>query len=158
MTTPAINMPRQPKDYSRWRNSAYRDLCKESIRAVLDGWMEIPVAADRARINAFLLQARRRNEISRYEYDEGLSPDIIARECDDDDHAGRLAVVEASITFNRDDLEKAARRAAIIARVAGVPTDAFLATHHEWPPEIEAIAQQLGVSIVRYESEEHGDE
>ena len=66
--------------------------------------------------------------------------------------------MEATITFNRDDLEKAARRAAVIARVAGVPTDAFLATHHEWPPEIEAIAQQLGVSIIRYESEEHGDE
>ena len=154
-----IDMTRRLWGHSgRLRGASYEELCRDRIGVILDGWLDGPVVADRERIKALLLQARRRNEISRYEYDEGLSPDIIARECDDEDHAGRLAVVEASITFNRDDLEKAARRAAIIARVAGVPTDAFLATHHEWPPEIEAIARQLGVSIIRYESEEHGDE
>ena len=139
----------------RLRGSSYEALCRDRIGVILDGWLDGPVVADRERIKTLLLQARRRNEISRYEYDEGLSPDIIARECDDDDHTGRLAIVEASITFNRDDLEKAARRAAIISRVAGVPTDAFLATHYEWPPEVDAIAQQLGINIIRYESEEH---
>ena len=142
----------------RLRGSSYEDLCRDHIGVILDGWLDGPVVADRERIKTFLLQARRRNEISREEYREGLSPDIIARECDDDDHTGRLAIVEASITFNRDDLEKAARRAAIISRVAGVPTAAFLATHYEWPPEVDAIAQQLGINIIRYESEEHSYE
>ena len=154
-----IDMTRRLWGHSgRLRGASYEELCRDRIGVILDGWLDGPVVADRERIKSFLLQARRRNEISRYEYDEGLSPDIIARECDDDDHAGRLAIVEASITFNRDDIEKAARRAAIISRVAGVPTDAFLATHHEWPPEIDAIARQLGVGVIRYESEEHGDE
>ena len=154
-----IDMTRRLWGHSgRLRGASYEELCRDRIGVILDGWLDGPVVADRERIKSFLLQARRRNEISRYEYDEGLSPDIIARECDDEDHAGRLAIVEASITFNRDDIAKAARRAAIISRVAGVPTDAFLATHHEWPPEIDAIARQLGVSIIRYESEDHGDE
>ena len=154
-----IDMTRRLWGHSgRLRGASYEELCRDRIGVILDGWLDGPVVADRERIKSLLLQARRRNEISRYEYNEGLSPDIIARECDDEDHAGRLAIVEASITFNRDDIAKAARRAAIISRVAGVPTDAFLATHHEWPPEIDAIARQLGVSIIRYESEDHGDD
>ena len=96
-----------------------------------------------------------RNQDSTYEYEEGLSADIVAREYDDTDYTRRLAVVAASITFNRDDLEKAARRAAIISRVAGVPTTAFLATHYECPPEVDEIARQLDINIIRYESEEH---
>ena len=77
---------------------------------------------------------------------------------DDETHAERLAVVEASVTFNRRDLENAARRAAIIARVTGVLTDGFVATHYEWPDDVGEAAEQLGVTIIRRESEEHADD
>ena len=70
-------------------------------------------------------------------------------------HSGPLFVGEELFTFNRADLETAARRAAIIARVTGVPTVAFLAVHCGWPAEADEVARQLGVTIVRYQSDEY---
>ena len=76
--------------------------------------------------------------------------DIIARAENDDETTGTLAVLEATITFNREDLETASRRADIIARVAGVPADAYIVTHHDWPAEMDAAARALGVTIISY--------
>ena len=139
----------------RLRGLSYEDSCRYYIGVILDGYLEGPVLADRELINNQLRKARRNDLISRQEYEHGLSPDIIARAEDDESHAERLAVVEASVTFNRRDLENAARRAAIIARVTGVPTEAFVATHYEWPNDMVTAAEQLGVTIIRRESEEH---
>ena len=133
------------------RGKSYEEACRDKIGAILDGFLDGPVLADRDALKHLLLQARRRDEISRYEYLQALSVDIVAREVDDEEQTGRLAVVEVSVSFNRDDLETAARRAEIIRRVAGVRTDAFVATHQGWPDEINAIARQLGVAIIRHE-------
>ena len=135
----------------RMRGLSYEDACRDKIGAILDGYLDGAVPADRHALQRILVQARRRDEISRYEYLQALNVDIVAREIDDDEQTGRLAVVEASVSFNRGDLETAARRAEIIRRVAGVRTDAFVATHQEWPDEVNAIARQLGVTIVRHE-------
>ena len=140
---------------SRMRGLSYEDSCRYYIGVILDGFLDGPVLADRELINAQLLKARRNDLISRPEYEHGLSPDIIAGAQDDVSHSERLAVVEASVTFNRRDLENAASRAAIIGRGTGVRTDAFLATHYPWPDDIGEVAQQLGVTIIRQESEEH---
>lgn len=142
----------------RLRGISYEDLCRRVIGVILDGWLDGPVLADLERINLQLLRARRNGDISRDEYNHGLLPDIIAREYDDENQTGRLAVVEATVTFNRGDLEIAARRAAIIAKATGQRVDAFIATHHEWPPAMDAVARQLGVAIIRYESPEHADD
>lgn len=142
----------------RVRGLTYEDSCRYYIGVILDGYLVSPVLANRELINDQLRKARRDNRISREEYDHGLSPDIIAREEDDEGHAGRLAVVEASVTFNRRDLETAANRAAIIANVTGVPTAAFVATHYTWPSEMSSVAQQLGVTIIRRVSDAHADE
>ena len=139
----------------RLRGLSYEDSCRYYIGVILDGFLDGPVLADRELINNQLLKARRNDLISRPEYEHGLSPDIIARAEDDKSQTERLAVVEASVTFNRRDLENAAQRAAIIARVTGVRTDAFVATHYQWPDEIGTEAEQLGVTIIRRESEEH---
>lgn len=61
----------------------------------------------------------------------------------------------ALLTFSRADLETAARRAAVIARVTGVPAVAFVAAHCGWPAEADEVARQLGVTIVRYKSDEY---
>ena len=135
----------------RMRGLSYEDACRDKIGAILDGYLDGAVPADRHALQRILVQARRRDEISRYEYLQALNVDIVAREIDDEEQTGRLAVVEASVSFNRGDLETAARRAEIIRRVAGVRTDAFVATHQEWPDEVNAIARQLGVTIVRHE-------
>ena len=139
----------------RMRGLSYEDLCRYYIGVILDGYLDGPVLADRELINNQLRKARRNDLISRQEFEHGLSPDIIARAEDDENHAERLAVVEASVTFNRRDLENAARRAAIIARVTGVLTQAFITTHYEWPDDVGEVAEQLGVTIIRRESEEH---
>ena len=85
----------------------YEDRCRNEIAAILDGWLKCAVIADRDMVQQSLLQARTGGLISREDYLDGLRPDIIAREMDDTEQTGRLAVVEASITFNRNDLEHA---------------------------------------------------
>lgn len=142
----------------RMRGLSYEDSCRYYIGVILDRYLDGPVLADRELINNQLRQARRNDLINRQEYEHGLSPDIIARAEDDEAHSERLAVVEASVTFNQRDLENAAQRAAVLAKVTGVRTDAYVATHYEWPDDISAVAERLGVTIIRRESEEHADD
>ena len=142
----------------RLTGQAYEDRCRYNIGVILDGWLDGPVVADRARINAKLLDARRNGAISREEYQHGLNPDIIACGVEDTDQSGFLAIVEASVTFNQDDLETAARRTAVIAKVTGTSTAAFMATHFDWPDEVNAVARQLGVTIIRFEDPEFVDD
>ncbi len=141
----------------RLTGNAYEDKCRDQIGVILDGWLDGPVIADRGLINVRLLEARQNNAITREEYLDGLRPDIIAREVADIGHTGRLAIVEASVTFNRGDLEHAARRSAIIERVIGVGTAAFVATHSGWPDEVNEVARQLGVTIIRHEDPDFAD-
>ena len=137
--------------------NTYEDLCRREIGVILDGWLKAPVLADREVINAKLLRARESGAISREDYLNGLRPDVIARTNADTDHTGPLAIVEVSVTFNRNDLENAARRAAIISGVTGNSVTAFVATHDDWPDEVDTVAGALGVNIIRHEDPDHVD-
>ena len=155
LTANTVSTRRLEGHMGRMRGLSYEDSCRYYIGVILDGYLDGPVLADRERINVQLRKARRNDDISRAEYEHGLSPDIIARAEDDLNQNDLLAVVEASITFNRRDLENAAQRAAIIAKVTGVRTAAFVATHYPWPEDMDAAAEQLGVTVIQRESEEH---
>ena len=133
------------------RGDSYELKCAEQIDAVLDGHLSSAVLADRERVNTLLRNARRTGLISREELQDGYNVDIMARPYDDAAETDILAVVEASITFNRQDLETVTRRAALIGRITGVVTAAYLVTHHDWPTDMDTIARELGVTIVQYQ-------
>ena len=147
------------RDIAYWDAVAYADYCRDEIGIILDQCPLLAVLADRERIKGQLLQARGDGLITRDEFLDGLYADIIARDIADNDHADLLLVGECSITFNRGDLETAARRAAVIARVTGVRTQAFMVTHYgDWPEEIAETARQLNVAIIWHQSPDHGDD
>ena len=139
------------------RGESYEDLCRQEIEAILDGWLERAVLADRDHINNLLGEHRHRDLISRQDFLEGLRPDIIARAKSDASESLLLAVVEVSITFNRDDLATAARRARIVSEATGVPAQAFVVTHHPWPADVNDVARQLDVTIIRHEAPQYAD-
>ena len=139
------------------RGNSYEDLCRKEIAAILDGWLERAVLADREHLNERLSERRHRDLLSRQDFLEGLRPDIIARAKTDTSESLLFAVVEVSITFNRNDLEAAARRAGIISDATDVPANAFLVTHHAWPDEMNAVARQLSVTIIRHEAPQYAD-
>ena len=132
------------------RGDSYENKCAEEIEGILDGYLRNAVPADRERITAAFRDARGSNLITRDEFLDHYRPDIIARADHDDGETEGLAIVEVSLTFNRDDLEAASRRAELIGRVAGVPTAAYLVTHHEWPAEMDTAARDLGVTVIRH--------
>ena len=135
----------------RLRGNSYEDVCRYEIFGVMDGWLEKPMVADREPIVERLREARHAGLITRNEYLDALRPDIIARAGDDEDCTGLIAVAEASVTCNRRDLETAARRAELIARVAGVTTGAFVVTNHQWPDALDEAARELGVNLILHE-------
>ena len=132
------------------RGEAYEDACAAEIIGILDGYMDEAVLADREKIRGPFLGARRNGLISREQFLDGNRPDIIARAGQDTEETGALAVVEVSITFNREDLENAARRAELIGRVTGIPTAAYLVTLYDWPVEMDTAARDLGVTVIQH--------
>ena len=158
LTENTVSTKRMEGHVGRLRGHSYENLCANEIGVVLDGWIDRPVLANREQISSLLRHARWRNEISRDEYLDGLRPDVIAHETVGKSKPAHYAVVEASITFNRRDLENASRRAAVIAKVTGARTDAFVATHSgDWPQDIDHDAQSLGVTIIRHEAPEYSE-
>ncbi len=133
----------------RFRGETYEKRCVEKIDELLADHFGYAQLLDREPINRQLAQVRQNGTISRQEYLDGRNVDIIAHDTFAYDGERRWAVVEVSITFNRNDLENAARRSAIIAHVFGVQTQAFVVTHSPWPDDVNAIAEQIGVTIVR---------
>ena len=138
--------------------ASYEDFCRRSIGIILDGFLERPALADWELVNDQLREMRHHGLITRAEYEDGMSADIIACAKATVAQPDMLFVGEVSITFNRGDLETAARRAALIGRAVGVPTFAFLVTNYGWPDEADAVARQLGVTIIRHESDKHTDD
>ena len=134
----------------RLRGGTYESQCAAAIDAILVDHFHHAVEADRETVISRMVQARHDRLISREEYLDARNVDIIAHEKPAQGVAEHLAAVEVTITFNRDDLETAARRAAIIGRVFGLRTDAFVATNGAWPDEVDEVALQLGVTIVRH--------
>ena len=138
--------------------ASYEDFCRQKIGIILDGLLERPALADWELVNDQLREMRHHGLITRAEYEDGMSADIIACAKAAVAQPDMLFVGEVSITFNRGDLETAARRAALIGRAVGVPTFAFLVTNYGWPDEADAVARQLGVTIIRHESDKHTDD
>ena len=131
------------------RGEAYEKRCAEQIDAALIDHFDFAVLADRTSINRQLVRARRGGLLTREEYEGGRNVDIIAQEQSEGETPSRLAAIEVSVTFNDDDLQNAAQRAATIARVTGIPTGAFLITRNTWPETVTTMAAQSGVTIVR---------
>lgn len=131
------------------RGESYERRCAEQIDAALFDHFDFAVLADRTSINRQLVQARRSGLLTREEYEGGINVDIIAQEQAEGETPSRLAAIEVSVTFNEDDLNNAAERAATIARITGIPTGAFLITRNTWPETVAAVAAQSGVTIVR---------
>ena len=136
--------------------ASYEDRCRAEIAGILDDRFDQPVIANRDSINERLLEERHGRRITREEYLDGLRPDIIACAGDDNEQTGLHAVIEASVTFNQADLRNAARRAEVIGRVMGFETAAFVVTNSDWPPDVDELAQQLGVTIIHHASPDHG--
>ena len=135
--------------------ASYEDLCRAEIAGILDDRFDKPVIANRDWINERLLAEGHGRRITREEYLDGLRPDIIACGADDNGETGLHAVIEASVTFNQADLRNAARRAGLISRVMGFETAAFVVTNSDWPPDVDELAQQLGVTIIHHTSPDH---
>ena len=134
----------------RFRGETYERKCAEKIDSILVDHFRYAVEYDRTALTDRLVQARHDRLLTSEEYQDARNVDIVAYEKPAPGVADHLAVVEVSITFNRDDLETAARRAAIIGRVFGLRTDAFVATNGPWPEEVNEVARQLQVTVVRY--------
>lgn len=128
---------------------AYEKRCAEQIDAALFDHFDFAILADRTSINRQLIQARRTGLLTREEYEGGRNVDIIAQEQTEGETPSRLAAIEVSVTFNEDDLKNTAERAAIIARITGIPTGAFLITRNAWPETVATMAAQSGVTILR---------
>ena len=131
------------------RGEAYERRCAEQVDAALFDHFDFAVLADRTSINRQLARARRSGLLTREEYEGGRNVDIIAQEQSEGETPSRLAAIEVSVTFNADDLKNAAQRAATIARITGIPTEAFLITRNTWPETVTNMAAQSGVTIVR---------
>lgn len=58
------------------------------------------------------------------------------------------ALGETSITLRRDDITRAAERAALLAKATGATTHAFAIGAEEPAPEHRALAQQMDVTII----------
>lgn len=141
-----------------WDNLDYAKQCREEIGAVLDDLSVLGVLADWERITAQLARAFDDNLITRDEWLDGQRAKIVARDYDDVDESALLLVGEASITVKQDDVENACRRAKVIEQATGIKTQAFVVAHYAWPAEIAAIAGQLWVAIIQYDSIYHTDE
>ena len=134
----------------RFRGETYERKCAEKIDSILVDHFRYAVEYDQTALTERLVHARHDRLLTNAEYQDARNVDIVAHEKPALGVAEHLAVVEVSITFNRDVLETAARRAAIISRVFGLRTDAFVATNGHWPEEVNEVARQLQVTIVRY--------
>ena len=94
-----------------------------------------------------LQEARRQGVIAEQEYQDVLAADLL--------WGGRLrssgeaivVVLEASWTVGTTDVERAARRAAVVRR-AGLRALA-VAAGQEWPPNVQAEASDAGVAMVQ---------
>ena len=132
------------------RGESYERRCSERIGEVLVDYFDHAALADRIPIIRRMQEARRNGIITRREYESARNVDIIAQEAVGGDSPERLAVVEATITFNRGDLQNAAERAELIGRLTGIPTAAFTVTREDWPEAANETAGELGVTIIQF--------
>ncbi len=129
----------------------YEQNCSEQIELVMvDHFADISLT-DRSSINNLLLQARRDGRLTRQQFDQGRVIDIIGQGTPLGEQSEVQAVVEVSVTINEQDIHNARRRAILLQDLTGVNTRAFCVANARWSDELEDEADQLGVTLIRYE-------
>ena len=129
----------------------YEQQCSEEIELVMvDLFADIGLA-DRSDINNLLLQARRDGRLTRHQFDQGRVIDIIGRGTPIGGQSEVQAVVEVSVTINEQDVHNARRRAVLLQNLTGVNPRAFCVANAPWSHELDDEADQLGVTLIRYE-------
>ena len=133
-------------------NKSYAAKCACHVTAILDCHVGpgLAVLVEREHVRDAFSAARSRGLISRDELIDSYGVGVVARSYDDDAITGLLSVVEVAVVFGRRDLEDAARHAAMVGRVTGNDTTAYLVTMRDWTAEEEAAARELGVTIIRH--------
>ena len=133
------------------RGHSYEQNCSEQIELVMvDHFADIALT-DRSTINNLLLQARRDGRLTRQQFDQGRVIDIIGRGMPIGEQSEVQAVVEVSVTINEQDIHNARRRAILLQNLTGVSTRAFCVANALWSDELDDEADQLGVTLIRYE-------
>ena len=132
--------------------------CADSITVILIDRFRNPVRIERQQFHNSMAELRHNGFISREDFVQVCATDIVACELNPDGSIAKYAVIEASITVNANDIATAARRAAILRRASGIPTEAFFATHHDWPAALAAFALARGVTIIKHEAKHYVSE
>ena len=94
-----------------------------------------------------LQEARRRGVIAEQEYQDVLAADLLWGGQLRTSREAIVVVLEASWAVGTTDVERAARRAAVV-RSAGLRALA-VAAGQEWPPNVQAEASDAGVAMVQ---------
>lgn len=126
--------------------------CADSITVILIDRFRNPVRIERQQFHNSMAELRHSGLISREDFVQVCAADIVACELNPDGSIAKYAVIEASITVNANDIATAARRA------AGIPTEAFFATHHDWPAALTEFALARGVTIIKHEAKHYVSE
>jgi uncharacterized coiled-coil protein SlyX len=72
-------------------------------------------------LSRMAFEAERRGTISRAEHEDVLRADVVARGRQRDSDAEAFLLAEVSVVIDKGDVERAARRAAILQRMVGLP-------------------------------------
>lgn len=133
------------------RGHSYEEKCSEQIELVMVDHFANIALADRSNINDLLLQGRRDGSLTRHQFDQGRVVDIIARGAPIGEQSEIQAVVEVSVTINEQDVHNARRRAVLLQNLTGANTRAFCVANAPWSDELDDEADQLGVTLIRYD-------
>lgn len=133
------------------RGHSYEQKCAEQIELVMVDHFGNIALADRSNINNLLLPARRDGRLTRQQFDQGRVIDIIGHGAPLGEQSEVQAVVEVSVTINESDIHNARRRAILLQDLTGVNTRAFCVANAQWSDELADEADQLGVTLIRYE-------
>ena len=120
---------------------SYARKCARRIKLVMVDHFADTTLVD---FDAILVPARRSGQLTRQQFDDVRVADIIAGGTPGAVDDVSLAVIESSISFNRQDARNALRRANMIQELAGRTTAAFCVAHCRWSDDLADIAASLG--------------
>ena len=136
------------------RGESYEAQCALRIGLILIDHLDDVALADLGAIDASLIQARRRGQLTRQQLYDVRVADIIAQGTPVDSDAGAdpiLVVIEASLSLNQQDVRNALRRAGMVQELTGRTTAAFCVAHYRWSDALADIAAGLGVTLIHHE-------
>lgn len=136
------------------RGESYEAQCASRIGLILIDHLDDVTLADLGAIDASLIQARRRGQLTRQQLYDVRVADIIAQGTPVDSDAGAdpiLVVIEASLSLNQQDVRNARRRAGMVQELTGRTTAAFCVAHYRWSDALADIAAGLGVTLIHHE-------